>query len=227
MQRIWITFASMLVTATVASAHFVFVVPDATDKSKVVVVFSDDLEVDDNISADRLKGLKLTGRFVGGKEAPVECKPGKSCLIGELGLVNPQCVYGSLVFGVLQKGDANPYLLAYYPKTVFAGADPKHFILGEKVIPVELIPVVSGADVRFRFLAAGKPVVDTEVTVLKPEGGKAKVKTDKDGLTPAFPAVGRYGVWTKHTEVRPGEHDGKKYDEVRRYATLVFDATGK
>jgi len=227
MSRVIMSFLTMLAMTMCASAHFVFVVPDAKDKTKVVVVFSDDLEVDENIPAERLKGLKLTGRFEGGKEAPVECKPGKSCLTGELGLFGPQCVYGMFAYGVMQKGDAKPYLLAYHPKAVFAGADPKHITLGEKVIPVELVPVVSGSDVKFQFLAAGKPVADVEVTVIKPEGGKAKAKTDKDGLTQAFPAKGRYGAWAKYIDAIAGEHDGKKYDEVRHYATLVADLSAK
>lgn len=221
MFRAVLTAVAALGALTAVQAHFVFVVPDAKDPSKVVVVFSDDLEIDENIPANRLKGLNLTGRFEGGKQAPVECKPGKSCLTGELGLVNPQCVYGTHIFGVMQKGDAKPYLLAYHPKAVFAGADSKHITLGEKVAPVELVPVVSGSDVKFQFLAAGKPVADVEVTVIKPEGGKAKAKTDKDGLTSAFPAKGRYGAWAKHTDAKPGENGGKKYDEARHYATLV------
>jgi uncharacterized GH25 family protein len=99
--------------------------------------------------------------------------------------------------------------------------------VGEKAVPVELVPVVSGSDVKFQFLAAGKPVADVELTVIKPEGGKAKAKTDKDGLTQAFPAKGRYGAWAKHTDAKAGEHDGKKYDEARRYATLVADLSAK
>jgi uncharacterized GH25 family protein len=227
MCRFVLSLVAGLATVAAASAHFVFVVPDAKNPAQVVVVFSDDLEVDENIPAERLKGLKLFGRFDGGKQAPVECKEGKSCLTGELGLVNPQCVYGTLAFGVMQKGDAKPYLLAYHPKAVFTGADPKFATLGEKAAPVELVPVVSGSEVKFQFLAAGKPVADAEVTVIKPEGGKAKAKTDKDGFTTAFPAKGRYGAWAKHTDATAGEHGGKKYAEARHYATLVYDAAGK
>lgn len=226
MRRFVLTLLAGLTTTVAASAHFVFVLP-AKDGKAVTVVLSEELEVDENIPAERLKGLTLTGRFDGGKEAPVECKPGKSCLTGELGLVGPQCVYGTLAFGVMQKGDARPYLLAYHPKAVFAGADSRHTTLGEKVAPVELVPVVAGSEVKFQFLAGGKPAADAEVTVLTPDGGKKKAKTGQDGLTPAYPATGRYGAWAKHTDAKPGEHGGKKYDEARHYATLVFDPAGK
>jgi uncharacterized GH25 family protein len=226
MRRIVLSLLAVAATAAAASAHFVFVLP-AKDGKSVTVVLSEELEVDEAIPAERLKGLTLTGRFDGGKEAPVECKPGKCCLTGDLGLVGPQCVYGTLAFGVMQKGDAKPYLLAYHPKAVFAGADPKLLTLGEKAAPAELVPVVTGAEVKFRLLATGKPVADAELTVLTPDGGKKKAKTDTDGLTAAYPATGRYGAWAKVVDAKPGEHGGKKYDEARHYATLVFDPPGK
>jgi hypothetical protein len=173
MVRTVLTAALALTTAALAHAHFVFVVPDAKNPAKVMVVFSEDLEIDEAVPAERLNGLKLTGRFEGGKEAPVECKAGKSCLTAELGLVNPQAVFGTHTLGVMQKGDAKPFLLAYHAKAVFAGADPKHALLGAKLAPAELIPEAADGKVRFRFVAGGKPVADAVVTVIKPEGGKA------------------------------------------------------
>lgn len=223
MRRFILALLTAAATAAAASAHFVFVVPQPGNKT-VQVVFSEDLEPDENVPAERLKGLKLTGRFAGGKTAPVECKPGESLVTGELGLVDPQAVFGTLALGVMRKGDAKPYLLAYHPKAVLAGCDEKQATLGEKLAPVELVPVTAGSEVRFKFLAGGKPVADAEVTVLTPDGGKKKAKTDKDGLTPAYPATGRYGAWAKHVVANAGEHGGKKYDEARHYATLVVDA---
>jgi uncharacterized GH25 family protein len=225
--RFLLALVAVLGALTTAHAHFVFIVPDVKNPAKVLVVFSDDLDVDDNIPASRLRGLKLTGRFEGGKEAPVECKEGKSCLKGELGLVNPQCVFGTHTLGVMQKGEGKPYLLTYHPKAVFAGADPKHMTLGEKVAPVELVPFVAGSEVKFQFLAAGKPVAEVEVTVIKPDGAKEKLKTDKDGFTSAVPAKGQYGAWARHFESKSGEHNGKAYEEIRHYATLVVDLEGK
>jgi uncharacterized GH25 family protein len=66
-------------------------------------------------------------------------------------------------------------------------------------------------------------VADSEGSVLLPDGKKEKLKTDKDGYTAAFEGSGRYAVWLRHVETKAGEHDGKKYEEVRHYATLVVD----
>ncbi|MGL6096020.1 MAG: Kelch repeat-containing protein, partial [Fimbriiglobus sp.] len=47
---------------------------------------------------------------------------------------------------------------------------------------------------------------------------------DTDGNTAGFAGAGRFAVFAKHTEPKAGEHDGKKYEEVRHYATLVVTA---
>ena len=216
--------AALLATAALtAHAHFVFVVPDPKDPAKAVVVFSEDLEPDENVTMDKVSGLKLTCRDSSGKETAVAHKAGKHELTATIPGTGPRLVFGTVHYGVLQKGDAKPYLLAYHPKAIIGAVPADKVIIGEKVLPVELVPVVSGADVRFRFLAAGKPVADAEVTVLKPDGGKTKAKTNVDGLTEPFAEKGRYGAWAKTVVAGPGEHGGKKYDEIRHYATLVTE----
>jgi hypothetical protein len=72
-------------------------------------------------------------------------------------------------------------------------------------------------------LAAGKPVPEAEVTILLPESGKKAMKTDKDGFTTEFDGSGRYGVIAKLIETKSGDHAGKKFEEIRSYATLVCD----
>jgi hypothetical protein len=81
----------------------------------------------------------------------------------------------------------------------------------------------TGAKVRFQVLAAGKALAESEVTVILPDGKKKMLKTDKDGYTPPFEGAGRYGVYAKQIEAKEGEHAGKKYSEIRSYATLVCD----
>ncbi len=48
-------------------------------------------------------------------------------------------------------------------------------------------------------------------------------KTDDAGLTTAFAQQGRYGAWVRYWQDKAGERDGKKYEQVRHYATLVVD----
>ena len=48
-------------------------------------------------------------------------------------------------------------------------------------------------------------------TVTRPDGKKGPLNTDKDGFTAAFEATGRYAAYLRHTEAKPGEHEGKDY----------------
>jgi uncharacterized GH25 family protein len=219
--------AAVLVAATLtARAHFVFVVPDAKDPAKALVVFSEDLAVDEAVTMDKITGLKLQVRDAAGKTTEAKFEAEKHCLKATVPGTGSRVVFGSVNYGVLQKGDAKPFLLAYHPKAI-VGAVPAD---GGKIgaaLPAELVPVVTGDKVKFQLLAGGKPVADAEANVLLPVAGKEKSKTDKDGFTKEFTGAGRYGVWVRYTEAKAGELDGEKYEEVRHYATLVVDVPAK
>jgi uncharacterized GH25 family protein len=221
MTRYLLAAAAAVLAAAGASAHFVFVVP-AADGAAAAVVFSDSLDPDDGVEIGKIAGLKLTVRDAAGKDAPLAHTTGKDALNVALPGAGPRVVFGGIVYGVSQRGDAKPFLLTYHPKAVVGGAGEAAATLGA-ASPAELVPVAAGGKVRFKLLAAGKPVADAEVNLLKPDGSKAKVKTDGQGLTPAVDGVGRYGAWARVAAAEAGEHGGKKYDEVRRYATLVVD----
>ena len=131
-------------------------------------------------------------------------------------------MFGTAALGVRAKGD-KPFLLAYYPKAVFGPVPEKLLTIG-KAVPVEIVPSGKARQLRFQVIADGKPAADADVTVLTPDGDSKKVVTDADGLTPIFAEPGRYAVWARLVEGKSGESNGKKYEEVRRYPTLVYDA---
>ena len=91
-------------------------------------------------------------------------------------------------------------------------------------MPVEIVPVVDGTKVKFQVLAKKASRWPTwKSSLLLPGDKKEKVKTDKDGYTKAFDGAGRYGAWARHVEATAGEAGGKKFEEVRHYATVVVD----
>ena len=198
-----------------------FVVP-AADGATAQVVFSDSLDPDDGVEIAKIAGLKLTLRDATGKDSPLAHTTGKDALAVALPGSGPRVVYGSVEYGVMQRGDTKPFLLVYHSKAILGGAGDKAATLGDSAA-AELIPLAAPGSIRFKLLAVGKPVADAEVNVLKPDGSKAKVKTDKDGLTPAVDGTGRFGAWTQVSAAKTGEIGGKNYDEVRHYATLVVD----
>lgn len=224
MVRLLFSAVLAVLVASAAQAHFVFVVPQKDGKS-VQVVFSDSLEPDENVTIDKIAGAKLSVWIAGGKQVPLTCKKVAHCLTAELGGTSPEMIYGTVVYGLSSRKGATGALLVYHPKAVL-GTSGKTVSLGSKA-ELEIVPIVTEGQIKFRLLAAGVPVADAEGSVMLPGNKKETVKTDRDGYTTAFTTSGRYGVWLRHTEKKKGEHDGKPYEEVRRYATLVVDLSGK
>lgn len=208
-----------LFAVAAARAHFPFIVPDDKGDS-AKVVFSDNLEPDANVNIEKIANTKLTLRDAGGKDSPLEWKKGEGFYAVNVPGRGDRVVFGATDYGVLQKGDSKPFKLAYFPKAAIGSATAKP--IGEK-LALEVAAEGGLGKVRFRVLAAGKPLAESEVSVMVPGGEKKAVKTDKDGYTPAFEGAGRYGVYAKQLEAKAGEHAGKKYEEVRNYATLVCD----
>lgn len=217
MPRTLFALAVAALSAAVAPAHFVYVVP-AADGKAARVVFSDSLDPDDAVPLAKLAGLTLTAVAADGKATAVETKPGEASLTATF-TAPPRFVHGTLVYGLSGKGP-KPALLVYHPKAVFGKADPAALTAGGEL---EAVPEWTPAGLRVRLLARGKPVAGAEGSVLRPDGEKEKVTTDADGYTQAFAASGRYAVWLRQTSPTAGEHAGKRYEEVKRYATLVVD----
>jgi len=218
MNRLLLSIAASAVFALAAQAHMVYVVP-AKDGQSVTVVFSDSLDPDEKGKMEKIGGLKLTAR-ADGKDTAVELTKGEHSFTAKL-TKTPTLTYGTAIYGLMSKAE-KPTLLVYHSKALFAGVDTKTATVGE-VAPLEIVPVTEAGKTRFQLLAKGKPVADAEGSVMLPDGSKEKVKTDKDGYTQAFEKTGRYAAYLRLIEMKPGEHEGKKYEEVRHYATLVAD----
>jgi uncharacterized GH25 family protein len=218
MHRIAGATVILFAAASAAHGHFPFIVPDGEGAK---VVFSDTLEPDKNVNIDKLADTKLTLRDAGGKESPLEWKKGDGFYSVTIPGSGTRVVYGVTEYGVLQKGDAKPFRLSYYPKAVLGTATAKEATIGK--LALEVAAVGAGTKLKFQVLAAGKPLANSEVTVILPDGMKKMSTTDKEGFTPEYDGAGRYGVYARLTEAKPGEHAGKKYDEARHYATLVCD----
>ena len=183
-------------------------------------MFSDSLDPDKDVNIEKLDGTKLTLRDAAGKESPLTWKKGDACYVVSVPGSGARVVYGVTDYGVLQKGDTKPFRLVYYPKATVGGPAAKP--VGGN-LKLEIVASGEVGKTRFQVLADGKPAPELEVTVILPGGSKKAEKTDKEGFTPAYAESGRYGVYAKFVETKAGEHAGKKYDEVRNYATLVTD----
>ena len=220
-----IAFTSLLLAVSApAQAHFLFVVP-AADGQKAQVILSEDLKPDENVGGSVVDPATLFARNGAGNDTPLTLDKAEEVRLVTLTADNPCVLYGTCELGVNQRGDSKPFLLVYHPKTILKDAFNAKANLGDAA-PVELIPIGKPGDVKFQLTAKGKPVAGAEVTIILPDGEQEKVTTDDSGETSAFDKLGRYGLWARHFETVAGKHDGKSYEEVRRYPTLVVDITG-
>lgn len=206
-----------------AAAHFIWIAPENAEATKARVVFNDDLDPDEAVAIDKIAATKLKLRDAAGKVVALEWQKGKHAFLLDLPGTGPATVGGTCIYGVSQRGQAKPFLLVYHPK----------FIRGEPVgakawdqLPLEIVPQDGG---RFQVLFGGKPAAGCEVVVLPPNiADKETLTTDAQGtITIKSTAAGTYALRARHIDAQAGEHDGKKYEETRHYATLVFRASAR
>jgi uncharacterized GH25 family protein len=230
MNRRYLALAVAFLAAATAQAHHIWIIPDKPDGSKAKAVFADFLEPDKPEMLAKIGHAKLHVRDAAGKVSPLTWKKGTwkkgedTFLLDVPGegerTVGGECVYGIVTHDHRLRKEVDPYLLAYYPKAIFnPAADSKPW----DKLPLEIVPAVSGDEVRLRVLFRGKPAAGAEMRVHPSDGEREDFKTDEKGeVKVPFKAAGVYGVQTRHIEAKGGEHDGKKYVEVRHYASLVL-----
>lgn len=202
-----------------ALAHFVFLVPSA-DGKQAQAILSDSLKPDSRVDITKIGATKVAMRKSGTADAPVSLAKDEHAYKFAIPGEGSRQVFGITDYGVMQRGESKPFMLQYQAKAI-VGDWSKLEPLG-KPLAVEIVPVRSANGVRFRALANGKPLPDVEINVIAPvDADSATVKTDAEGLTLEFKSKGKFGAWMLQSEPKAGEHGGKKYEEIRRYATVV------
>jgi len=145
-------------------------------------------------------------------------------------------VVGECEYGVLARPNQTPFLLRYYPKAVAGAALELNRMTPRGEIPFEIQPTFEddGHDkdqkssprrrIRLVALRHGKPIAGAVFTAIDSDLSEETIKAGPDGTagwTP--PAPGRYSIYVRQTLKQTGELEGKKYDEIREFATLAFN----
>jgi uncharacterized GH25 family protein len=236
--RRWCSALAVLAAVAVpARAHFIWIVPERgkeRDKSTAQVVFSEDLKPDSNIPINKIAQTELFLLDNTATAAPLKWAEGKGAYRVSVSGKGSQFVAGVCRYGVLTRGEGGPFLLMYYPKAylnwpVKDGNTRGIFHNGWDRLALEILPVQKGGEPVFEVRWHGKPLAGAEVVVLTPGEEKgADYKTDREGrfTITQEPQPGVFGIRAKHVEAKEGELDGKKYKEVRHYATLTFRLRG-
>lgn len=216
--RSLVALALLVALSATAAAHFVFIVPESANKARVV--FSNSLEPDQKVPIAKIAATKLLLRDAKGKVSPLTWTKGEHSYAVEVPGTGSRIVYGVTDYGIVQKGTAKPYLLRYHSKAI-VGPIPKRGGF-DKHQAIELVPEVSDGKVVFWVHTNAKLIANAEVHVLQ-KSGEETLTTESHGRTKAIDVKGQCGVYVRHTD----KTAGKDYDEVRLYATLVFDLAGK
>jgi uncharacterized GH25 family protein len=214
----------LLLGVSSAGAHHIWIIPQRPDGSKAVAVFSDTLAPDPTDSLRRIAHTKLYVRDRSDNEELVEWTKGDKSYAMEIPGKGDRTVGGTCIYGVemmdhrLRK-QVEPYLLVYYPKLILGeGGGTKPWAR----LPLEILSSRKGAEVQLQVLFRGKPLPNAEMFVLAEGQDRIELKTDADGKT-TFTAKkeGIHGFRTRMIEPKAGEHNAKKYVEIRHYASLV------
>ncbi len=219
MKRWILSLAVLVLAGAPVFAHFVWIVPNAAKRTQAQVILSETLEPDEGVPIAKVASTKLAVRDRTGKVSDLALEKGEHACTVELPKTDFDAIGGVCLYGVMQRGEGKPFMLAYYPK-----------LLGHKVeagkpwdkLPLEIVPL-SGD--QFQVTFEGKPVPEAQVVVVVPGGeSKEPIKTDAKGeFKLLIEKPGLYGVRARHSEKKSGEYEGKKFEEVRHYATLVFE----
>jgi uncharacterized GH25 family protein len=233
MKRLLLSLLLVTAAALPVRAHFIWVLPpDDKDKKTARVVFSDTPRPDDAELLKKITKAEAFARGADGKTVALKHAEGKQSLGVAAPDDKPYAIGVVLQYGVTQRGDDPAFLLNYYAKGYTGlnrGKPDQDFIINivdkpwEK-LPLEIIPPV-GSKRQAQIFWQGKPTGDVEVTLYLPGQEKSvELKTDKDGsFRLEDPKVGGlYGIRARYVEKREGEFDGKKYKEIRHYATFAF-----
>jgi hypothetical protein len=229
----WFSLLLLAAAVTPARAHFIWIVPDKLeeDRTTVRVIFSDSLEPD---SPDLRAEIAKTDLFVcgtDGRTSPLKLGEGKGGDLISLDGKGPWLVAGVCRYGVVKHGQGEPFLLYYYPKTYVrrSADDPSPRPEGKDAerLTLNIVPVEKERN-TYTVLWEGKPLPGAEVAVVRLGEARAREdRTDPHGrFTLHADQPGVYGIRALHPEAKEGDLEGKKYKEVRHYATLVVEVHG-
>lgn len=227
MKRYLLALIVIVLATPAAQAHFIWIVPDKDGTARVI--FSDSLKPDSPELLGKIAKAEAFTTGEDGKPNPLkwaESKDKNAYLVTVPGtgarLVNAACAYG-----VIARGDGEPFLLNYYATAVVGAAKDvpvPDFGKGSDRMPLRIVQFQKGIS-RFQVLWQGKPLAGEEVVVLEPSKDKGvEHKTDDQGMINVYgkeSEAGVYGIRARYIEKRAGKQDGKEYKEVRHYATLV------
>jgi hypothetical protein len=220
-----LTLLFWALSSTWASAHFLFVriLPPAEGGRSAEVYFSELAEAGDPRFIEKVAHTQLWLQATPGKFEPLKVHQAHDRLRAWLPYSGSLMVVGSCRYGVLARPNKTPFLLRHFPKAMAGAPDELNRMQPQGKLPLEVVAVIDGDGLRFTALLDGKPLLKAEFITVDTSLKNVTLTADADGNAAWKPAApGNYAVYTRHTRKEAGEVDGKKYEEIRDFATIAF-----
>jgi hypothetical protein len=217
--------AIVAVTASDARAHFLFVHigPPAEAGRAAEVYFSEIATAGDPTFIDKIAHAKLWLQKTPGEFQPLVVRQAADRLRAVVPMHGSVAVIGECQYGVIARPNQTPFLLRYFPKAIAGRPDDLNRMRPRSESSFEIIASIDGDRITFSALRDGKPLSGALFTTVDADLENDEISAGADGKaswTPRSP--GRYSVYTRFVAKQAGEVDGKRYDEIREFATLAF-----
>lgn len=222
---IWLAVIGIMLAAGRAEAHFLFVriLPPAEGGRAAEVYFSELAEAGDSRFIDKIAGTQLWLQKTPGAFEPLTVHKAPDRLRAWLPVAGSVMVVGRCDYGVLARPKQTAFLLRHFPKALAGNPDELNRLKPYGRLPLEVVAACQGDEMHFTALKDGKPVPKAEFITVDAKLNNVKLTADAEGRAKwKPPASGVYAVYTRDTRKEAGEAGGKKYDEIRDFATAAF-----
>jgi hypothetical protein len=186
------------------------------------VYFSELAEAGDPRFVDKIAGTQLWMQTVPGKFEKLQVRKLSDRLRAQLPISGSLMVVGVCEYGVLARPKQTPFLLRHYPKAIAGQPEALNQLKAHGKLPLEIVASIHGDDLRLSALLDGKPIPNAEFVTVDTKLANTKLKADEKGDAVWKPAAGTYSVYVSNTRKEGGQFGGKKYEEIRDFATLAF-----
>jgi hypothetical protein len=211
--------------ASPAQAHFLFIriLPPAEGGRAAEVYFSELAEAGDPRFVNKIAKTELWLQQTPGRFVEVKAHKAPDRLRAWVPEEGPVVVVGRCVYGVLARPRQTPFLLRHFPKALAGAPAELNKMQAYGKLPLEIVAAFEDDGIRLTALKDGKPVPKAQFVTVDARLTNVQLTANEDGrATWKPPADGVYSVYTRGTRKESGEAGGKKYEEIRDFATVAF-----
>jgi hypothetical protein len=208
-----------------AQAHFLFVriTPHAEGGRAAEVYFSELAEAGDPRFISKVAHTQLWMQRTPGRFEPLKVHKALDRLRAWLPTSSSLMVVGDCQYGVLARAKQIPFQLRYFPKAIAGNPDELNTLKPHGKLPLEIVVTCEKEQIRLVALKDGKPIPKAEFVTVDAMLSNKHLTADEEGKVLWKPAApGAYSVYVRDTRKESGELRGKKYEEIRDFATLAF-----